>query len=121
MVQVGNLEGVRDFTDVRDTVRAYWLALEKGRPGEIYNVCSGKGRRVRDLLDGLLARSRAKIKVRKEAGRLRKINVPRLVGNPSKFKRDTGWMPEISFEKTLDDLLDDWRARVDIEISRKGL
>jgi GDP-4-dehydro-6-deoxy-D-mannose reductase len=109
---VGNTDTVRDFTDVRDMVRGYWLALERGRPGEVYNICSGIGRRIQDLLDFFLRQSRVPITVRHDPARMRRSDIPRFVGDPRRFRRQTGWRPEITFRKTLDDLLDDWRRRI---------
>ena len=111
VLEVGNLEAVRDFTDVRDVVRAYWMLLEKGRGGEAYNVCSGRGRRIRDLLDTLLAASSARVEVRLDPERLRPSDVPVQVGDPGRLRAATGWQPEIPLERTLGDLLDDWRTR----------
>ena len=111
VIEVGNLEAVRDFTDVRDVVRAYWMLLEKGRGGEAYNVCSGRGRRIRDLLDTLLAASSARVEVRVDPERLRPSDVPVQVGDPGRLRAATGWQPEIPLERTLGDLLDDWRTR----------
>jgi GDP-4-dehydro-6-deoxy-D-mannose reductase len=112
VIRVGNLKAIRDFTDVRDVVRAYALALEKGKAGEAYNVCSGKGRRISELLDIYLSESSVKIKVKHDPGRQRAGDIPRLVGNPKKFINATGWKPEIPFEQTLRDVLDYWRERV---------
>jgi GDP-4-dehydro-6-deoxy-D-mannose reductase len=109
VVKVGNLDAFRDFTDVRDTVRGYWLALEKGKPGEAYNVCSGRAYRIGDVLDMLIGLVGVKVEVKQEAGRLRPSDVPRLEGDNGKFRADTGWKPEIPFEQTLADLLDFWR------------
>jgi GDP-4-dehydro-6-deoxy-D-mannose reductase len=111
VVRVGNLEAERDFTDVRDVVRGYFLALEKGRSGEAYNICSGKSWKIRELLDRLLSLSDAEIAVKQDPARLRPSDVPRLLGDCSKFKRDTGWAPQIPFEQTLQDMLDYWRRR----------
>ena len=111
VLKVGNLEAVRDFADVRDVVRAYWMLLEKGDAGAAYNVCSGKGRRIRDLLDLLLAASSARVEVRVDPDRLRPSDVPAQVGDPSRLRAATGWEPRIPLERTLLDLLDDWRAR----------
>lgn len=112
VLSVGNLDGIRDFTDVRDMARAYWLCLEKCEPGEVYNICSGKGRRLSDILPLLLQKSRAKIEVRKDPARLRPSDLPIVIGNCEKFSQRTGWKPEIPFEKTLNDLLDYWRAQI---------
>ncbi len=111
IIRVGNLEAHRDFTDVRDMVRGYWLALEKGRPGEVYNICSGKSYSVRQVLDLLLSLSDAKIRVEQDPKRLRPSDVPVLRGDCTRFTRETGWQPEIPFEQTVEDLLAYWRAR----------
>jgi GDP-4-dehydro-6-deoxy-D-mannose reductase len=111
VLKVGNLEAVRDFADVRDVVRAYWMLLEKGEGGTAYNVCTGRGRRIRELLDVLLAASGARVEVRVDPERLRPSDVPAQVGDPSRLRAATGWEPRIPLERTLRDLLDDWRAR----------
>jgi GDP-4-dehydro-6-deoxy-D-mannose reductase len=111
VLKVGNLEAVRDFADVRDVVRAYWMLLEKGAGGTAYNVCTGRGRRIRDLLDLLLAASGAKVEVRVDPERLRPSDVPAQVGDPSRLRAATGWEPRIPLERSLLDLLDDWRTR----------
>ena len=110
-VHVGNLEALRDFTDVRDMVRAYWLALEKCEPGEVYNICSGKAWKIQDVLDYLLGMSKTKITVRQDPARLRPSDVPILLGDHSKFTQATGWQPTIPFEQTLRDMLEYWRSR----------
>jgi len=109
-LSVGNLDAVRDFTDVRDVVRAYWLLLERGEAG-VYNVCSGRGRRIRELLDLLLAASATHVEVRVDPERLRASDVPVQVGDPSRLRAATGWEPRIPLAETLRDLLDDWRER----------
>jgi len=109
---VGNLDTVRDFTDVRDVVRAYWLAATDGRAGEAYNVCSSRGVVIRDLLDILLGRSDAEIEVEVDPERLRPADIPILVGDGTRFAEATGWQPEIKFERTLGDLLEWWRENV---------
>jgi GDP-4-dehydro-6-deoxy-D-mannose reductase len=112
VIHVGNLEAVRDFTDVRDVVRAYWELLRHGKAGQVVNVCSGRGRAIRDLLDILLGLARAKVEIRVDPNRLRPADVPVLVGDPSLLRATTGWTPEISIETSLEDLLADWRRRV---------
>jgi len=112
VIRVGNLSAQRDFTDVRDTVRAYWLALEKGQPGEVYNLASGKAVTIRELLDMLLAFSDAKVEVEVDPERLRPSDVEILIGDSSKFHADTGWEPQIPLSQTVQDLLDYWRQRV---------
>jgi GDP-4-dehydro-6-deoxy-D-mannose reductase len=112
VIEVGNLDAVRDFTDVRDVVRAYRLLLEKGEAGQAYNVCSGRGFRIREVLDLLLARSSARVEVRVDKERFRPSDVPAQVGDPSRVRAATGWEPTITLEQTLADLLSDWRERV---------
>ncbi len=112
VIYVGNLDAVRDFTDVRDTVVAYCLALEKGQPGEVYNVATGRGWKIREVLDLLLSLAKVKVKVEQDPKRLRPSDVELLLGDPTKLKNQTGWEPKYQFEQTMKDLLDYWRARV---------
>jgi GDP-4-dehydro-6-deoxy-D-mannose reductase len=112
VLSVGNLDAVRDYTDVRDVVRAYWLLLEKGTGGDVYNVCGGQGRSIREMLDMLLACSRVQAEVKVDPDRLRPVDVPVQVGDPSKLRAATGWEPRIPLERTLGDLLEDWRRRI---------
>jgi GDP-4-dehydro-6-deoxy-D-mannose reductase len=112
VIRVGNLEAKRDFTDVRDTVRAYWLALEKGDPGDVYNIGSGTTISMKDMLGILLSHSPAKVEVRIDPDRLRPSDVQILYADVSKFAAKTGWAPKIPLPTTLKDLLDYWRARV---------
>jgi GDP-4-dehydro-6-deoxy-D-mannose reductase len=111
VIRVGNVEAIRDFTDVRDVVRGYWLALEKGKAGEVYNISSGVGRKISDVLDMLIDLSGMKVEVIKEERRFRPSDVPVLVGDNSKFCKETGWEPLIPFEQTLKDLLEFWRKK----------
>ena len=112
VIRAGNLEAKRDFTDVRDMVRAYWLSLEKCKPGEVYNICSGKSWSIEEALNILLKASKTKIEIKEDPERMRPSDVPILEGDNSKFRKETGWKPEIPFEKTLEDLLNYWRERV---------
>lgn len=112
VIEVGNLEAKRDFSDVRDVVRAYWLALEKCEPGEVYNIASGKAVKIADMLNMLLKLSDVDVEIRQDPARMRPSDVPILAGDATKFKKATGWEPEIPFEKTLEDLLNYWRKRV---------
>jgi len=113
VIEVGNLAAQRDFLDVRDVARAYWLALARGRPGQIYNVCSGTGRSIRELLDGLLALSTVRdIEVRRDPRRMQPADVPAQVGSYDRLHAETGWQPQIAWEQSLRDLLDYWRATV---------
>jgi len=113
VIYVGNLEAKRDFTDVRDMTRAYWLASEECKFGEPYNVCSGKARSIKSVLELLLSLSKVKnIEIKQDPSRMRPSDVPILLGDYSKFKKQTGWQPEIPFEKTMEDSLNFWRKRV---------
>ncbi|MBN2371947.1 MAG: GDP-mannose 4,6-dehydratase [Vicinamibacteria bacterium] len=118
VLQVGNLDSVRDFTDVRDVVRAYWALLEKGCPGEFYNVCSGVGIRLSSLVERMLALSRVKIEVRVEAARMRPADVPAQVGDPGKLRKATSWEPVIPLDQTLADLLEHERRSLERESGR---
>jgi len=109
VLRCGNLEARRDFTDVRDMVRAYWLALEKGEPGEAYVVASGTAYLIREVLDTVLANARCSIKVENAPELMRPSDVPVLVGDATKFRNLTGWAPQIPFAKTMSGLLDYWR------------
>jgi GDP-4-dehydro-6-deoxy-D-mannose reductase len=109
VIRVGNLDAIRDFTDVRDMVRAYWLAVTRAKPGEVYNIASGHGISIRAMLDQLLALSSAKVKIEVDPDRLRPSDVEILIGDSTKFRADTGWEPRIPFDQTLADLLAYWR------------
>ncbi len=111
VLRVGNLDARRDFTDVRDVVRAYWLALERGEPGEVYVIASGRAYRISEVVDMLLGMTSASIRVEQDPSRMRPSDVPVLLGDSRKFRARTGWEPEIPFERTLADLLAYWRAR----------
>lgn len=112
-MQVGNLEAQRDFTDVRDMVRAYYLAAERGVPGDVYNIGSGQSHAIQELLEIMLSHSRVEITVEPDPTRLRPADVPVVRCDASKFRELTGWEPIIPFETSLRDVLDDWRARVE--------
>jgi GDP-4-dehydro-6-deoxy-D-mannose reductase len=109
VIRVGNIEAIRDFTDVRDMVRAYWLAVNHGKPGEVYNIATGHGIRIRELLDNIIALANVEVKIEVDPERLRPSDVEILIGDSSKFRADTGWEPRIPFEQTVQDLLDYWR------------
>lgn len=109
---VGNLDASRDFTDVRDMVNAYILAVEKCDYGEAYNICSGKAWRIGDMLNLLLSMSKKKIEVRQDPARMRPSDVEILLGDATKFRNKTGWTPKYTFEQTMQDLLDYWRKTV---------
>lgn len=110
----GDLEAKRNFTDVRDMVKAYLIAVQKGKPGEVYNICSDPKATfsMKEILEMLLSFSNTAIKLKKDPSRMRPSDVPILEGNYNKFKKATGWKPTIPMKKTLEDLLDYWRKRV---------
>lgn len=114
VIDVGNLESLRDFTDVRDMVRAYYIAATKCKAGEVYNICSEKAYKMNDVLDMVISLSKSKkqIKVRKDPLRIRPSDVELLLGDCTKFKQETGWKPKIPFEKTLKDSIDYWREKI---------
>jgi GDP-4-dehydro-6-deoxy-D-mannose reductase len=112
VMKVGNLDAARDFSDVRDIVRAYHLAVTQGKPGEVYNLASGQPQSVRGLLETLLSHSQTEIRVETDLVRYRPVDVPVAYGSAGKFRRHTGWEPQIPFEQTLRDTLDYWRGQV---------
>jgi GDP-4-dehydro-6-deoxy-D-mannose reductase len=109
-IAVGNLDVRRDLTDVRDTVRAYQLILERGQPGRPYNICTGQAIVIRELLERLLARARIPIAVKVDPARYRPNDTPVVLGDPSRLRDELGWTPSIPFDQTLDDLLEYWRG-----------
>ena len=111
VISVGNLSARRDFTDVRDVVRAYALLLERGGAGELYNVGSGHAVAIQDVLDMILARARCGIEVRIDEARFRPVDVPVVEADVSKLRAATGWRPEIPLERTVSETLDWWRGR----------
>jgi GDP-4-dehydro-6-deoxy-D-mannose reductase len=104
-IRIGRLDVVRDLTDVRDVVRAYRLLVERGTPGDAYNVCSGRGVSVRDVAEAMLAMSDAPLDLVVDPELVRPVDVPRLVGSPAKLCSTTGWQPDIPLERTLRDVL----------------
>jgi GDP-4-dehydro-6-deoxy-D-mannose reductase len=110
-LQVGNLSAARDFTDVRDVVRAYVGMAEHAARGDAFNVCSGRAVPIHDLVHGLVARSRVPIQIVVDPARFRPVDVPVVVGSAEKLRRATGWTPEIPLDRTLDDLLNWWRSQ----------
>lgn len=112
VIRVGNLAAQRDFTDVRDVVRAYWLLMEKAAPGEVYNVASGQAYSIQYLLDVLLSYSTAKIEIQTDPARMLPIDVPVIRGDASRLRQATGWGVTIPFEQTLLDVLNDCRRRI---------
>jgi GDP-4-dehydro-6-deoxy-D-mannose reductase len=112
IVAVGNLAAARDFTDVRDVVRAYALALERGAAGAVYNVCSGVPQTMQHVLETLIGLSRTPITVRVDPERVRPIEIPVLYGSYARLQADTDWRPQISLAQSLTDVLNEWRARL---------
>ena len=112
VIRVGNLDARRDFTDVRDVVRAYVSLARLGKSGEIYNVGSGVGRSIQSLLDALKSRARVEVRVEVDPARLRPTETSAFVADTTRLRDRTGWQPQISFESMLDHLLDYWRAEV---------
>lgn len=112
VLEVGNIEARRDFTDVRDMVRAYRLALEYGEAGQVYNMASGTAWSVGEVIAILQGLSRVAFAVRQDPARMRPSDVPLLIGDATRFRDLTGWAPAIPFERTMLDLLDYWRERV---------
>jgi len=110
VIAMGNLEVRRDYTDVRDVVRAYALALEHCAGGETYNVTSGKPVVIKESVDYLCSLARVPVQVRSSAVEFRPHDIPLLTGDPSRFMAATGWKPEIPFTQTLSDLLEYYRS-----------
>jgi GDP-4-dehydro-6-deoxy-D-mannose reductase len=116
VMSIGNLEAQRDFTDVRDIVRAYRLIVEHGQPGQIYNVAAGRAYSIQYLLDKLLSYSDTHIEIRIDPERLRPAEIPVIIGDATRLRQHTGWQPVIPFEQSLLDVLNDCRNRVQAEI-----
>lgn len=113
IIEVGNLNVVRDFVDVRDIVRAYYLAVQKCKVGQIYNIATGNGRKIDEILKKLLVLSEKKIKILKNHNAFRKFENQILIGDPAKFSKATGWKPRIDFfEQTIPDILNYWREKI---------
>jgi GDP-4-dehydro-6-deoxy-D-mannose reductase len=109
VIKVGNLEAVRDFTDVRDMVRAYHLAILNGKPGEVYNLGSGRGVKIREVLNKLICFSKVKVNVEQDPTKIRPVDMPKLIVDASRFKKLTGWQPKIGLDQSLLDILNCWR------------
>lgn len=112
VIKVGNLEAKRDFSDVRDVVKAYQMVVTKGEPGEVYNICSGIGRPIQSVLDLLLEITGLDVKIEQDPSRMRPSDVMVLEGSSEKIKREVGWAPSITFEVTMKDLYEFWLERV---------
>jgi GDP-4-dehydro-6-deoxy-D-mannose reductase len=111
-MRVGFLDGQRDFTDVRDVARGYRLLIERGTPGEVYNLGTGQPRSIRSILDGLLALTSVEPVVETDPALIRPLEAPVQYPDTSRLHAATGWVPQIPFEQTLHDVLEDWRRRI---------
>ncbi len=112
VLAVGNTSARRDFTDVRDMVRAYWLALAKGLPGEVYNAASGTAVSIREVIEIFRALAGVPFEVREDPSRFRPVDLPLLLGDAGKLRAATGWAPAIPLRTSLADTLADWRRRI---------
>jgi GDP-4-dehydro-6-deoxy-D-mannose reductase len=110
-INVGNLDSKRDYTDVRDIVRAYRLLIDKGKAGEIYNVCSSKALSGHEILNGLVAQTNINPQIVEDSSKMRPSDTPIVYGSHHKLTTDTGWKPEIPIEITFADIIADWRTR----------
>lgn len=110
IIQVGNLDTRRDFTDVRDVVKAYRLLMEKGRMGEVYHVASGKAVRIKEVLERLLALTKVKMEIVQDQQKMRKADIKGLIGSADKLHEATGWEPKIELQQSLEDVLQWWRG-----------
>jgi GDP-4-dehydro-6-deoxy-D-mannose reductase len=112
VLHVGNVDPVRDFSDVRDIAAGYVALLERGRAGEAYNLCSGSGSSIAEVIAILRTHARVPLRVHSDPGLRRAVDVERIVGSHERATRDTGWSPRIKLDDTLGALLDDWRERL---------
>lgn len=118
-VAVGDLSVERDFTDVRDVVRAYRLLAEKGRVGEVYHVCSGRAHSIQHVLDSLISIARVDVKILVDEDKLRPVKIPRIVGSLEKISNGLGWLPAIPLHRSLEDTFEYWMERVRAQKARK--
>lgn len=112
VITVGNLKAKRDFLDIRDVVRSYTAIADEGRPGAVYNVCSGESVAISDILDMFVGMSSREISVRVDPAKLRPVDVPDFVGDNILLRSDTRWMPEIGLRRSLEDVLSFWRSHL---------
>ena len=112
VIQVGNLDARRDFTHTNDAARAFWLLLDHGTPGEVYNLCSGNATRIGDIVDLVVAQGRVPVQIMVDPARLRPSDEPILMGDNSKLRAATGWTPRIAMPQIVGELLTYWRERL---------
>ncbi len=112
LLELGNINVRREFMNIKDIISAYALAIEKCKPGNIYNISSNKGYTIAEALEIFKKLSKVKFEVKTDPAKVRKVDIPILVGNGKKFKQLTGWKPKFKFEKTIEDLLNYWRAKI---------
>jgi GDP-4-dehydro-6-deoxy-D-mannose reductase len=117
-IRVGNLSPVRDFSDVRDVVRAYRLLVERGEPGDVYNVATGRGVTIRWFLERLVERARLPVQIIEDPAMVRAADIACLVGDPRRFEHATGFRLSRPLESTIETILDDWRRRVARAVGR---
>jgi GDP-4-dehydro-6-deoxy-D-mannose reductase len=112
VIHVGNLDVSRDFSDVRDVVYAYYLALTRGQAGEVYNIGSGEARSVRSILEGLIGFSKVPLTYREDPDLVRTVDVPYMRADCTRLRAHTGWEPRIPIERSLEDVLNYWRVKI---------
>ncbi|MBA7479516.1 GDP-6-deoxy-D-mannose reductase [subsurface metagenome] len=112
LIELGNIKVKREFMNIDDIINAYILAIEKCKPGNIYNISSNKGYTIGKAIEIFKKLSRVKFEVKTDPSKIRKIDIPILIGNGDKFSKLTGWEPIVKFEKTIKDLLNYWRAKL---------
>jgi len=116
VIHIGNGAIVRDFVDVHDVIEAYYLLLTKGKKGEVYNICSGQGRAIQDIVTLLSEMLIIRVETRQEQSQIRPIDNPRIVGSYQKILRDLGWKPTIPFEQSLHSMYQYWEERIKDEV-----
>jgi GDP-4-dehydro-6-deoxy-D-mannose reductase len=116
VIHIGNGAIVRDFVDVHDVIEAYYLLLTKGKKGEVYNVCSGQGRAIQDIVTLLSEMLSIRVETRQEQSQIRPIDNPRIVGSYQKIQRDLGWKPTIPFKQSLQSMYQYWEERIQNEL-----
>lgn len=119
VIHIGNGAIIRDFVDVHDVVEAYGLLLERGKRGEVYNICSGKGRSIREIVTLLSELYHIDVQVHQEQDQIRPIDNPRIIGSYQKIQNEVGWKPRISFEDSLRSMYEYWDAHSNPEHQRK--